>query len=390
MVVTALGFTTLLGYGSSYYLVAILAVPISTDTGWSLPWVVSGLTVGLLTGAIAAPTIGRAVDRHGGRPVLASGSVLLAVGLLGLGCAGNLATYLLAWCVVGLGMGAGLYDAAFAALGGWYGAKARSPITVVTLFGGLASTLCWPLSAYLVETVGWRPTCFVYAALHALVALPIHASLLPAASRDRIPSAEHVTGPPTARGSPRFFFVAAAFTLAATITSIVSVHLLTMLQSRGHSLAASVAIGALLGPSQIIGRGVELAVGKNAAPDRFDTHFGSADGCGGCSIDAGPWGSSPSRCDLCDRSGRQLRGQGTLPLAVFGPRDYGTLIGRLALPSQIAQALAPLVATILLSHAGTDTLLWTLVALSAVHVGVIIALIAASRTSWSPEGRVIR
>jgi predicted MFS family arabinose efflux permease len=390
--VTALGFTTLLGYGSSYYLPAILAGPISADTGWSLPWVVSGLTIGLLTGAIAAPAIGRAVDRHGGRPVLASGSLLLAAGLLGLGCASHLTTYLLAWSFVGLGMGASLYDAAFAALGGWYGAKARSPITIVTLFGGLASTVCWPLSAYLVATLGWRPTCFVYAALHMLVALPIHIWLLPGSANNQVGEkalTESVAGMSMPKSSPQFLVVAAAFTLAAAITSIVSVHLLTLLQSRGHTIAAAVAIGTLLGPGQIVGRGIELAWGRKLHP------IGSASvsaalmaaGIAALTLDLGA--ATLAVAIYAAGAGVSFVIRGTLPLALFGSRDYGTLIGRLGLPSQIAQALAPWVATILLSRAGTDTLLWTLVALSVAHVGLFV-LMAASWTARRQNGRIAR
>lgn len=381
VVVTALGFTTLLGYGSSYYLPAILAGPISTDTGWSLPWVVSGLTVGLLTGAIAAPAIGRAVDRHGGRPVLASGSLLLATGLLGLGCANNLATYILAWCVVGLGMSAGLYDAAFAALGGWYGAKARSPITVVTLFGGLASTLCWPLSAYLVATLGWRPTCFIYASLHMLVALPIHAWLLPGAFGNHVEKASvesTAEAPPVGR-SAKFLLVAATFTLAAAITSIVSVHLLTLLQSRGHTIAAAVAIGTLLGPSQIVGRGVELAWGRKLHPIGSALVSAALMAAGVAALTLHLGAATLAVAIYAAGAGVSFVIRGTLPLALFGPHDYGTLIGRLGLPSQVAQALAPWVATILLSRAGTDALLWALVALSVAHVGFFAVLMVGSR-----------
>lgn len=362
IVVTALGFTALLGYGSSYYLPAILAAPISADTGWPLHWVVGGLSVGLLAGGIAAPSIGRAVDRYGGRRILSIGSSLLAAGLLGLGAATSLTTYLLAWCVIGLGMGAGLYDAAFAALGGWYREKARAPITIVTLFGGLASTVCWPLSAYLVATLGWRPTCFIYAAMHLLIALPLHAWLLPGANRERF-AESHL--PPEERGavqvpsssSLQFLLVASAFTLAAAITSIVSVHLLSMLQTRGHTLAAAVAIGTLIGPSQIIGRAVELAWGRMLHPI----------------------GSGLISAALM-AAGVSFVVRGTLPLALFGPRDYGSLMGRLGLPSLIAQALAPWLATIVLARAGADALLGTLILMSIAHVGVIAGLQACTRT----------
>src|SRR5215210_4857740 len=194
-VVAALGFTQIVGYGSSYYLPAVLAGPISRDTGWSLPWVVGGLSIGLLAGGLAAPAIGRAVDRYGGRPLLLLGSLFLAIGLAGVGISNTLWVYLLAWCVIGLGMGAGLYDAAFAALGGWYREQARTPITALTLFGGFASTICWPLTAYLESKVGWRSTCLIYAAIHFFLALPLQAWVLPRFAREHAPAQQNTSKP---------------------------------------------------------------------------------------------------------------------------------------------------------------------------------------------------
>src|SRR5437763_6820278 len=156
VVVTTLGVTQILAWGSSYYLPAVLAKPVAADTRWPLPWVVGGLSLGLLVAGLVSPRVGRAVERTGGRPVLALSSALLAVGLAGIGLAPSLPAYLAAWAVVGLGMGAGLYDAAFATLGRLYGREARGAITKLTLLGGFASTVCWPLSAFLVGALGWR------------------------------------------------------------------------------------------------------------------------------------------------------------------------------------------------------------------------------------------
>jgi MFS family permease len=106
VVVGLLGFTQILGYGSSYYLLAILSLPISSDTAWPLPWVIAGLSIGMLSGGFASPFIGCVIDRRGGRPVLVLGSLLLALGLAGVGSAVNLGIYLIGWCTIGLGMAA--------------------------------------------------------------------------------------------------------------------------------------------------------------------------------------------------------------------------------------------------------------------------------------------
>src|SRR5829696_5134901 len=156
VVITALGIAQVLAWGTSFYFPAVLGAPIVRDTGWSLGWVVGGTSIGLLVAGLISPRVGGIIDQHGGRPVLAASSLLFAAGLAIIGLAPVLPVYLLGWAVVGAAMGAGLYDAAFAALGQLYGRGARGPITNLTLFGGFASTVCWPLSAYLEQAVGWR------------------------------------------------------------------------------------------------------------------------------------------------------------------------------------------------------------------------------------------
>jgi MFS family permease len=141
--------------------------------------VVTGTSIGLLVAGLIAPRVGAIIDRRGGRPVLALSSLFFAAGLLCIGLARNLPVYLLGWIVLGGGMGTGLYDAVFAALGKLYGKDARTPITNLTLFGGFASTVCWPLSAFLAESFGWRSACLIYAGLHLLISLPLQMAVMP-------------------------------------------------------------------------------------------------------------------------------------------------------------------------------------------------------------------
>src|ERR1043165_5211659 len=140
--ITALGIAQILGWGTSYYFPAVLAPPIVADTGWSLAWAVSGTSIGLLVAGLVAPKACPIIDAHGGRPVLASSSLMHAAGLLCIGLAPSLPVYLLGWIVVGGGMGTGFYDTVFAALGKLYGRDARAPITNLTLFGGFAPPGC--------------------------------------------------------------------------------------------------------------------------------------------------------------------------------------------------------------------------------------------------------
>lgn len=185
-VISALGVIQILAWGSSYYLPAVLAEPIARETGWPLAWIVGGLSVGLLVAAAVSPRVGTAIQRRGGRPVLALAALLLAFGLITLGLAPALPVFLAGWLVIGLGMGCGLYDPAYATLGRLYGAEARPAITALTLLGGFASTICWPLSAFLVAQVGWRGTCLTYAALHLTVTLPLALWAIPEIGRAHV------------------------------------------------------------------------------------------------------------------------------------------------------------------------------------------------------------
>jgi len=259
VIVSVLGVTQIFAWGSSYYLPAVLAKPIASDTGWSLSWVVGGLSLGLLIAGLVSPWVGGAIARRGGRPVLAVSAALLAAGLSALALAQSLPAFLIAWSLIGLGMGAGLYDPAFATLGRLYGHGGRSAITTLTLFGGFASTVCWPLSAFLKAHLGWRGACLVYAGFQLAVALPAYLFVLPRESPPPAPlsvspnSQSHAPTSHSPRGSI-FLLVATTITLSSVISTTLSVHLLTVLQARGLTLAAAVGLGALVGPSQVAAR----------------------------------------------------------------------------------------------------------------------------------------
>lgn len=238
VVITALGIAQILAWGTSFYFPAVFAKPIVAETGWSLGFVVAGTSIGLLVAGLVSPQVGQIIDGRGGRPVLIASSIFYATGLVGVGFSPTLPVYLLAWIVIGVGMGTGLYDAVFAALGRMYGTEARGPITNLTLFGGFASTVCWPLSAFMIEHIGWRTACLVYAALHLLLALPLQMAVVgrvPAKGKPQEKSGQDVG----ARGETSienealiFSLLAAVLSIAAGVGSIVVVHLLIFLQAR--------------------------------------------------------------------------------------------------------------------------------------------------------------
>lgn len=383
-VVTALGIAQILAWGSSFYFPAVLAEPIVADTGWSLGWVVGGVSIGLLVAGLIAPRVGSLIERKGGRPVLAASSLLYASGLAGIGLAPTLPVYLLAWVVLGVGMGTGLYDAVFAALGKLYGKEARTPITNLTLFGGFASTVCWPLSAFLAETVGWRGACFVYAGLHLGVSLPLQMAAMPRLWA--LPKSDAAVGAATQKPQDArmpwhqyltFALLALVLTISAGIGSIVVVHLLIFLQAKGVTFAEAVTLGTLFGPAQVGARFVERIFGE-----RYHPIWTMVVSCGlmaaglllllvtfpilaaAIVIYAGGYGI-------------MWIARGTLPLALFGPARYATLMGRLAFPSLIVQALAPSAGALVIESFGAGTTVAMLTAFAianAVLVGLLWAI----------------
>ena len=383
-VVTALGIAQILAWGSSFYFPAVLAEPIVADTGWSLGWVVGGVSIGLLIAGLIAPRVGSLIERKGGRPVLAASSLLYASGLAGIGLAPTLPVYLLAWVVLGVGMGTGLYDAVFAALGKLYGKEARTPITNLTLFGGFASTVCWPLSAFLAETVGWRGACFVYAGLHLAVSLPLQMAAMPRlwALRKSDAAVGVATQKPQDASMPwheylTFAVLALVLTISAGIGSIVVVHLLIFLQAKGVTFAEAVTLGTLFGPAQVGARFVERIFGE-----RYHPIWTMVVSCGlmaaGLLLLVVTFPILAAAIVIyAGGYGIMWIARGTLPLALFGPTRYATLMGRLAFPSLIVQALAPSAGALVIESFGAGTTVAMLTAFAignAVLVGLLWAI----------------
>ena len=388
-VITALGIAQILAWGTSFYIPAVFAEPIVKDTGWSFGFVVGGTSIGLLVAGLISPQVGRVVDVHGGRPVLLASSLFYAAGLAGIGLAPTLPVYLSAWVLLGIGMGTGLYDAVFAALGRMYGSTARGPITNLTLFGGFASTVCWPLSAFMIEHIGWRSACFIYAALHLVIALPLQMAVIGRAPKTAAVSAAPADATQAASQARIadetliFALLALVLSLAAGIGSIVVVHLLIFLQARGVDFAVAVSLGTLFGPAQVGARVVERLFGSRYHP--VWTMIGS------CTLMAAGLLLLLGRFPILllvillygAGYGISWIGRGTLPLALFGPARFPRLMGKLAFPSLIVQALAPSAGALLIEASGADATIGVLTTLALINVLLIGLLWAVCRPRLS-------
>src|SRR5262245_5936782 len=172
--VLALGITQIIAWGTTLYALGVLGKPIAEDTGWSQSLVFGGLTIGLLVSAGVSTLVGRSIDRRGGRAVMGLGSLLMAAGLVLLALVQSPSAYLLAWAFLALAMRMSLYDAAFAALVQVTPSHGRRAISYLTLFGGFASSVFWPIAHLLNAAYGWRMTLVIFAAINVLVCLPLN------------------------------------------------------------------------------------------------------------------------------------------------------------------------------------------------------------------------
>jgi hypothetical protein len=379
--VSVLGITQIIAWGTIFYSPVLTAPMIMAETGWSLSFVMGGFSLGLLVAGLVAPYVGRSIDRHGGHMVMAAGALVAALGLLGLAMARTPSAYLTVWVVLGAGLGASLYDPAFASLGRIFGAAARRPISILTLAGGFASTVGWPTTHLLLENIGWRGTYIVYAGLMAGVCAPLYAFALPrsraAPETNRTPPAEHSL-PPTPTSGAALIFVTAGFTAYAFVPSALSAHLLAIFGRSGIDTATVVFIGTLFGPAQVLARVTELAFGHNVHP----LAVARAALCVLVSayVLLALLGISPPLAAAFALMFGAANGlititRGALPLALFGAEGYGSLMGRISGFWLAMQSAAPLVMAFVAERASDAAAL----ALTASFTVVALACFAAVR-----------
>ncbi|MGE4044529.1 MAG: MFS transporter [Acetobacteraceae bacterium] len=335
-----LGINQTLTWGMSFYLPAIIMVPAADSLGLSPVALVGAFSWSLLISGLCAPRVGRWIDRHGGRGALLASIVVIACGQILLAVATNLVMWYLAWTVIGAGMAMGLYDAAFATIGGLLGREAGPTITGVTLIAGFASTVFWSLGAVVIAPLGWRGVIGVYAVLMLAVNLPMVWALVP-------PAPPQARNRPAAGSGGRIDRVAVTclagfFTLRWLITSAIAVHILPLMRDFGLSAAEAVMVAALIGPGQVAGRVLEWTIGARIgllARARLGALLFPLGAI--VLLTGGPAAAVGFALLYGMSNGILTINRGTLPLALFGPAGYATMLGWLAVPVLLAQALAP-------------------------------------------------
>ncbi len=347
-VVAALGTAQTLAWASSYYLPAMLANAMAKDLGVSPATVFAAFSVALVVSAAMGPYAGRSIDHWGGRPVLATTNLIFALGLAMLANARGATGLFGAWIILGVAMGSGLYEAAFAALVRLYGHGSRNAITGITLIAGFASTVGWPLSTWLEHEIGWRGACYAWAGLHLVLGLPLNL-LLPRVAQAAA-KAEPVSGGAPLQPAPlesadarrAATLLGLVFAITWFISTSMAAHLPRLLQMNGATLATAVAVGALVGPAQVGGRLLEFGVLRHVHPLLSARLAAVMHPLGAASLALLGGGWSALFAILHGAGNGILTiAKGTLPLVLFGPQGYGLRQGLLMVPARIAQASAP-------------------------------------------------
>lgn len=383
--IIALGTTQTIAWASSYYLPAILAAPIARDLGLVPTYVFGALSGALIISGLLGPRVGHAIDTFGGRGLLAISNLVFAAGLLALSLAQGVVVLMVAWMLLGIGMGMGLYEAAFATLARIYGSGARKSITGITLIAGFASTLGWPLTTWLEASYGWRVACEVWAVIHILVALPLNLALPRAAAMPQTSGSGSGQGQRSGGQSETFAMILLAYMFAAAsfVSSGISAILPTMLVAFGATPAQALLAGALVGPAQVGARLLEAGWLGRFHP-LFSARLATlTNPIGVIALVAGGPLFAPAFAVLYGAgNGIITIARGTLPLTLFGPAGFGKRVGVISLPSRVTGALAPLVLGLMVDHIGRGAL-W-ISALASVSAFVALLLLRADRTTSEP------
>ena len=340
-IVAALGTSLTVSWASSYYIPAVLAVPMAEEFGLAPVWVFGAFSMAMVVSAMTGPWAGARIDGAGGRGVLMLSNLVFATGLTTLAFAPSPLVLFAGWAIIGLGMGVGLYEAGFATLAGIYGKDARGPITGITLIAGFASTVGWPLSGLMLAAWGWREACIGWALIHLFLALPLNACLPRGTMSTATPSTPKEDGPPpsgTALALLAFVFAATWFNSTA-----MAAHLPGLLREAGTSTAVAIAAGALIGPAQVAARLLEFSLLRRFHPLASTRLAAAAHPVAAVAL-VTFGGPAAYIFAILHGAGNGILtiAKGTLPLALFGATGYGRRIGWLNAPARIVQAAAPL------------------------------------------------
>jgi MFS family permease len=384
--IAGLGFTQIVGWGTTYLMPSVLGRQFQQELGLTPELVFAGITVMFAVSAVCSPRIGRIVDRTGARRMMTTGSVVYALSLVGLASAQGPASYLACWALMGIASTLALSTPSSISIVQIAGPRSRQAIALLTIIGGMASTIFWPVTGVLDAAIGWRTTLLLYAAIHLLACAPIHWLILP-----RRPPTHPVaagTTPAASAVAPEearrvYLLLVTSLSFGAFVFTGVQLQMIEMLRGLGHAPAAALLLASLIGPSQVGIRIFELLFGhrysimKSAVFGSLMLPVGLGLGLLAGNVFAvalvmvATYGMS---------NGLKAVQRATLPLALFGRAQFGAYMGRLALPQGIVAAVSPPIMASVMHRFGTDGALWLSFAFATVSLAAMALLASRSRT----------
>ncbi len=385
-VTLGLGFTQIVGWGTTYLMPSVLGRHIQDDLGMPSELIFAGITVMFGVGAFCAPRVGRIVDRTGARKLMTVGSLIYALALTALAFSVGPISYLLCWAIMGVASTLALNTPSSIALVQVAGPRARQAIAMLTIIGGLASTVFWPLTGILDAAVGWRSTLLIYAMIHFAACAPIHFLVLPHRPPIHPPPANPIVaggGMAPAELSRAFLLLSISLSFGAFVFSGVQVHMIEILRGLGHAPASALLLASLIGPAQVCIRLFELMFGHRYSIMRSAVAGSAMLPVGLClALIAGDAFTVALAVMVAYGISNGLKAvqRATLPLALFGRAQFGAYMGRLALPQGIVAATSPPAMAAVLSQLGTPAALWISFTAAAISLVAMVLLARMARS----------
>lgn len=390
----------LITWGLVYYTFPLFVEPMEKELGWSRDQLYGALSAGLLVAGLCSIPVGAWIDRGHGRKLMLGGSLLAAVLLLLWSRVHTLPMFYVVWLGLGACQSVTLYEAAFAVITRVYGPRYRQAILVMTFLGGLASTFGIPFAQLLIERIAWRPTLEVMAAIILGVAFLIHGLFVPGPKETPVPIGE---APKAADNRPKasplgaairvpaFWGLVVAFSGYGLAFSAMSFHLIPLLAERGVQIGVVMAIIALIGPMQVVGRVLLMAGQRHVTTIQLGAGIYFAfpitmamlalgiNDVYGLILFAILYGVANGLLTI-------LRGMAVPEF--IGPEGYGVVSGALTMPTNIMRAAGPLMAAFAWSYFGNNytPVLWGLTAIMLVAaLGFAAAAISSKRAPRWPS-----
>lgn len=358
--VIGLGTTTTIGYGTLYYSISIMSEELAKEFLWTKSFIFAVVSVGILLGGLLSPIIGKILDNKGARGIMSLGSIFCAIGLILLSFVDSKLEFILAILFLEAVSVLVLYEAAFVAFSQLAGVKARLPIIQITLMAGFASTIFWPLISYMLTIISWREVYQFLALFHILLAFPIHYFVLkPNMKIDNEhfdeDSFEDFICQTNRERKRSLVLLTIAFSLIAIPITAMQTQFLSLFKSFGIEAASAIALGTLIGPSQVVARIIDMSFSSKTTPlitavistsimltglvcllfSSYDIKIAL--------LFVVLYGAGQGLSDIV---------RGTLPLYLFGRDGYGKTIGRLNLFRLVVTSMVPFGFALLLENIG--------------------------------------